>query len=143
MNQKGQGDAFSSPLLKLIGCQVVREPDWRWGKQDGGEGHVGTVVKFESADECVVIWDNGNEANYSCSIFYDIYTLDASMCDIVHEGVRCAYCYKTSIRGIRWQCIDCLKYDALNINLCSKCYHSDQHNLKHRFSRMLTPISER
>ena len=28
------------------GCRVVRGPDWKWGNQDGGEGHVGTVFFF-------------------------------------------------------------------------------------------------
>ena len=34
-----------------IGARVVRGPDWKWGKQDGGEGHVGTVRNFESPEE--------------------------------------------------------------------------------------------
>ena len=29
----------------LVGLRVVRGPDWEWGDQDGGEGHVGTVVE--------------------------------------------------------------------------------------------------
>ena len=29
----------------------VRGPDWKWGEQDGGDGHVGTVRQFESAEE--------------------------------------------------------------------------------------------
>ena len=28
----------------LVGSRVVRGPDWQWGDQDGGPGHVGTVV---------------------------------------------------------------------------------------------------
>ena len=32
--------------------------------QDGGEGHVGTVRNFESAEEVVVVWDGGTAANY-------------------------------------------------------------------------------
>ena len=27
-----------------VGSRVVRGPDWSWGDQDGGLGHVGTVV---------------------------------------------------------------------------------------------------
>ena len=42
----------------------MRGPDWKWGKQDGGEGHVGTVRNFESVEEVVVVWDNGTAANY-------------------------------------------------------------------------------
>lgn len=47
-----------------VGQRVIRGPDWKWGKQDGGEGHVGTVRSFESAEEVVVVWDNGTAANY-------------------------------------------------------------------------------
>ena len=32
----------------ICGTRVVRGPDWKYGKQDGGEGHVGTVKAFES-----------------------------------------------------------------------------------------------
>ena len=31
-----------------VGLRVVRGPDWPWGDQDGGEGHVGTVVEVET-----------------------------------------------------------------------------------------------
>ena len=52
-------------------------PDWKWGKQDGGEGHVGTVRSFESHEEVVVVWDNGTAANYRCSGAYDLRVLDS------------------------------------------------------------------
>lgn len=47
-----------------VGARVMRGPDWKWGKQDGGEGHLGTVRNFESPEEVVVVWDNGTAANY-------------------------------------------------------------------------------
>lgn len=31
----------------MKGLRVVRGPDWTWRDQDGGEGHVGTVVAVE------------------------------------------------------------------------------------------------
>ena len=34
----------------MKGLRVVRGPDWTWGDQDGGEGHVGTVVAVERRD---------------------------------------------------------------------------------------------
>ena len=37
-------------VVEGIGSRVVRGPDWKWGKQDGGEGHVGTVRNFESPE---------------------------------------------------------------------------------------------
>lgn len=43
--------------------------------QDGGEGHIGTVRNFESAEEVVVVWDNGTAANYRCSGAYDLRTI--------------------------------------------------------------------
>ena len=33
-----------APAVILVGSRVVRGPDWQWGDQDGGPGHVGTVV---------------------------------------------------------------------------------------------------
>ena len=64
--------------MEYVGYRVVRGPDWRWGKQDGGEGHVGTVRNFESNEEVVVVWDNGTAANYRCSGIYDLRILDSS-----------------------------------------------------------------
>lgn len=61
-----------------IGARVVRGPDWKWNKQDGGEGHVGTVRNFESAEEVVVVWDNGTAANYRCAGAYDLRLFDSS-----------------------------------------------------------------
>jgi len=64
-------------LIKLIsemlavGTRVIRGPDWRWGEQDSGAGHVGTVVEVgragnESSPEktVVVLWDFGYRSNY-------------------------------------------------------------------------------
>ena len=54
-----------------VGLRVVRGPDWKWGNQDGGEGHVGTVVEIgkhgspTSPDKTVVVqWDSGTRTNY-------------------------------------------------------------------------------
>ena len=33
-----------------VDLRVVRGPDWMWRDQDGGEGHVGTVVQVEVED---------------------------------------------------------------------------------------------
>ena len=60
------------------GIRVVRGPDWQWSKQDGGEGHVGTVQKFENQKEVVILWDNGTMANYRCCDPYDIRILDGA-----------------------------------------------------------------
>ena len=62
--------------LVNVGARIIRGPDWKWGKQDGGDGHVGTVRSFESHEEVVVVWDNGTAANYRCSGAYDLRILD-------------------------------------------------------------------
>ena len=51
-------------MMEGVGARVIRGVDWKWGKQDGGEGHSGTVRNFESPEEVVVVWDNGTAANY-------------------------------------------------------------------------------
>ena len=45
------------------GDRVKRGPDWRWGSQDGGDGH-GTVQSEDGAGWCEVEWDNGNSNSY-------------------------------------------------------------------------------
>ncbi|XP_014247997.1 E3 ubiquitin-protein ligase MIB1 [Cimex lectularius] len=120
------------------GARVIRGPDWKWGKQDGGEGHVGTVRNFESPEEVVVVWDNGTAANYRCAGVYDLRILDSSPTGVKHEGTLCDTCRQQPIFGIRWKCADCTNYD-----LCSICYHTDKHSLRHRFYRITVPGSER
>lgn len=111
------------------------------GNQDGGEGHVGTVRRFESYEEVVVVWDNGIGANYRCSGSFDLRILE--IYTIKHDLIKCDSCQINPIIGIRWACADCLIQDNTNYNLCSKCYHDDKHQLRHRFYRIITPISEK
>ncbi|KAH9516075.1 E3 ubiquitin-protein ligase MIB1 [Dermatophagoides farinae] len=122
-----------------VGARVMRNSnDWKWGKQDGGEGHLGTVRNFESPEEVVVVWDNGTAANYRCMGAYDLRIVDSASTSVKHEGAMCDFCRQSPIFGIRWKCGDCNNYD-----LCSICYHGDKHNLKHRFFRILSPGSNR
>lgn len=44
------------------GIRVIRGPDWSGGDQDGGEGHVGTVVQYGTNGTAKVYWDNGKES---------------------------------------------------------------------------------
>ena len=77
----------------LVGTRVVRGPDWTWGDQDGGEGHVGTVAEALRADRaglvdggcpgpCVatVQWDCGNRCRYRCGVgdSYDLRVIDSA-----------------------------------------------------------------
>ncbi|XP_076652454.1 E3 ubiquitin-protein ligase mind bomb 1 isoform X4 [Halictus rubicundus] len=125
-------------MMEGVGARVIRGPEWKWGKQDGGEGHVGTVRNFESPEEVVVVWDNGTAANYRCSGAFDLRILDSAPTGVKHDGTMCDTCRQQPIFGIRWKCAECGNYD-----LCSMCYHGDKHHLRHRFYRIATPGSER
>ncbi|OWA50119.1 E3 ubiquitin-protein ligase MIB1 [Hypsibius exemplaris] len=121
-----------------VGARVVRGPDWKWGQQDGGDGNVGTVRTFESPEEVVVVWDNGQAANYRCAGQFDLRILDTSPTGVKHDGSMCDSCRQTPIFGIRWKCAECPNYD-----LCSVCYHGEKHNLRHAFHRTISPGTER
>ncbi|CAK9294082.1 unnamed protein product [Gordionus sp. m RMFG-2023] len=131
-------DDNMSFLSEFIGSRVVRGPDWKWGKQDGGEGYVGTVRNFESPEEVLIVWDHGTAANYRCSMFYDLRILDSASAGIKHDKVTCNYCQISPVHGIRWKCGECS-----NVDLCSLCYHGDKHNTRHRFFRINRPRSEK
>ena len=68
-----------------VGLRVVRGPDWQWGDQDGGEGHVGTVVEVgevsnDNGRPVVVQWDCGQRCRYRCGVGgkYDLRVLDSA-----------------------------------------------------------------
>ena len=44
----------------FYGVRVVRGPNWKWGDQDGGEGHVGTVI----------VPSNINESEYDFRVLF-------------------------------------------------------------------------
>ena len=76
-----------------LGFRVVRGPDWEWDNQDGGEGHVGTVVEVgepstRDGDTTVVVqWDIcGERSKCRCGTDgkYDLRVLD-----IAAAGVLC------------------------------------------------------
>ncbi|XP_028968353.1 E3 ubiquitin-protein ligase MIB1 [Galendromus occidentalis] len=121
-----------------VGARVMRGPGWKWDKQDGGEGHLGTVRNFESPEEVVVVWDNGTAANYRCCGTYDLRVVDSAPTGVKHDNTMCDSCCQTPIFGIRWKCAECSSYD-----LCSVCYHGNKHMLSHRFYRIATPYSEK
>lgn len=51
-NIVASGGATLASIIEFgVGSRVMRGPDWKWGKQDGGEGHAGTVRNFESPEE--------------------------------------------------------------------------------------------
>ncbi|CAH8681183.1 unnamed protein product [Schistosoma rodhaini] len=122
-----------------VGCRVVRGPDWKWNKQDGGEGHVGSVRRFDTSGEAIVVWDSGIVANYRCGVLgFDLRVLDSAPTGSKHPGTICESCHESPIYGIRWKCVVCLSTD-----LCSTCYHADKHSLAHQFLRITAPYKTR
>eukprot|EP00057_Strongylocentrotus_purpuratus_P008753 XP_011663227.1 PREDICTED: E3 ubiquitin-protein ligase MIB2 [Strongylocentrotus purpuratus] len=129
-----------------IGQRVVRSATWTWRNQDGGEGHLGTVVKLKDqdpqepipADWAKIRWDNGNGNNYQVGSngSYDLALFDNAPAGVIHVGIFCDSCLMNPIAGIRWKCNDqsCPDYD-----LCTPCYMNDKHDLTHRF----TPFTKR
>ena len=58
-------------MSSLVGARVVRGPDWKWGDQDGGEGHTGTVIPTSDLNldlfgprTITVLWDSGLKFTY-------------------------------------------------------------------------------
>jgi len=63
----------------FVGARVCRGRDWKWGRQDSGDGHLGTVRSFESNEEVVIVWDNGTAANYRCCGQFDLRFVNNSL----------------------------------------------------------------
>ncbi|XP_040581824.1 E3 ubiquitin-protein ligase MIB2 isoform X1 [Lepeophtheirus salmonis] len=131
-------------MIASLGIRVVRGPDWKWGEQDDGIGHAGTVVEFgrsgsnTSPDGTVVVqWDSGIRTNYRMGFqkAYDLRIYDIAASGVQHPNHSCVYC-KTRILGYRWSCSSCPELDY-----CNGCYNSDIHDLSHSFIRIDTPTS--
>ncbi|VDH99791.1 E3 ubiquitin-protein ligase mind-bomb [Mytilus galloprovincialis] len=125
-----------------VGLRVTRGPDWKWGNQDDGEGHIGTVVEIgkpgssTSPDKTVVVqWDSGSRTNYRVGYQgkYDLRVLDNAPVGVKHPNIICDICKTQGISGMRWKCTKCLDYD-----LCTDCYMNDKHDLGHAFLRLET-----
>ncbi|XP_014209695.1 E3 ubiquitin-protein ligase MIB2 [Copidosoma floridanum] len=144
-----------------IGLRVVRGGDWKWNDQDGGEGHAGTVVEIgkpvcgagsssgasnssphaanKTPDKTVIVqWDHGSKSNYRVGYqdAYDLFIFDNAATGVRHSNIICDGCKSHGIVGMRWKCSQCFDYD-----LCTQCYMSDVHDIKHAFQRLLTPNS--
>ncbi|XP_059149254.1 E3 ubiquitin-protein ligase MIB2-like [Physella acuta] len=125
-----------------VGLRVVRGPDWNYGDQDGGEGHVGTVVKVDGASSagCVdVLWDSGTKKTYRVGheSAFDLLVYDNSQCGVRHRGINCDVCQTEVIVGLRWKCNDCINFD-----LCTQCYMTDKHDVTHTYQRFYSPRSD-
>nr|XP_061803082.1 E3 ubiquitin-protein ligase MIB2-like [Nerophis lumbriciformis] len=129
-----------------VGMRVVRGLDWKWGNQDDGEGHVGTVVEIgrqgstTTPDKTVVIqWDSGTRTNYRTGYqsAYDLLLYDNAQIGVRHSNIICDSCKKHGIMGMRWKCKVCFDYD-----LCTQCYMNNKHDLSHTFERYETAHSQ-
>ncbi|CAL4158048.1 unnamed protein product [Meganyctiphanes norvegica] len=122
-----------------VGLRVIRGPDWRWGEQDGGDCHAGTVVEVgrpgssTTPDRTVVVqWDAGARTNYRVGYqaAFDLRVVDNAPVGVKHPNHICDGCKKQGIAGMRWKCFRCMDYD-----LCTNCYMADKHDLSHPFVR--------
>ncbi|XP_034027817.1 E3 ubiquitin-protein ligase MIB2 isoform X2 [Thalassophryne amazonica] len=129
-----------------VGMRVVRGLDWKWGNQDDGEGHVGTVVEIgrqgstTTPDKTVVVqWDSGTRTNYRTGYqgAYDLLLYDNAQVGVRHSNIICDSCKKHGIMGMRWKCKVCFDYD-----LCTQCYMNNKHDLSHAFERYETAHSQ-
>ncbi|XP_037540457.1 E3 ubiquitin-protein ligase MIB2 [Nematolebias whitei] len=129
-----------------VGMRVVRGLDWKWGNQDDGEGHVGTVVEIgrqgstTTPDKTVVVqWDSGTRTNYRTGYqgAYDLLLYDTAQIGVRHSNIICDSCKKHGIMGMRWKCKVCFDYD-----LCTQCYMNNKHDLGHSFERYETAHSQ-
>uniref|UniRef100_A0A8B9LNC0 E3 ubiquitin-protein ligase MIB2 n=1 Tax=Astyanax mexicanus TaxID=7994 RepID=A0A8B9LNC0_ASTMX len=129
-----------------VGMRVVRGVDWKWGNQDDGEGHVGTVVEVgrqgstTTPDKTVVVqWDSGTRTNYRTGYqgAFDLLLYDNAQIGVRHSNIICDSCKKHGIMGMRWKCKVCFDYD-----LCTHCYMNNKHDLSHAFERYETAHSQ-
>ncbi|XP_028849446.1 E3 ubiquitin-protein ligase MIB2 isoform X2 [Denticeps clupeoides] len=129
-----------------VGMRVVRGLDWKWGNQDDGEGHVGTVVEIgrqgstTTPDKTVVVqWDSGTRTNYRTGYqgAYDLLLYDNAQTGVRHSNIICDSCKKHGVMGMRWKCKVCFDYD-----LCTQCYMNNKHDLNHPFERYETAHSQ-
>ena len=68
----------------VTNARVVRGPDWKSESDDGGDGHLGTVVAVKRHYDgnvlpvLIVQWDNGNrhEYRYGSEGCYDLRVFD-------------------------------------------------------------------
>uniref|UniRef100_A0AAQ4S4F8 E3 ubiquitin-protein ligase MIB2 n=1 Tax=Gasterosteus aculeatus aculeatus TaxID=481459 RepID=A0AAQ4S4F8_GASAC len=129
-----------------VGMRVVRGLDWKWGNQDDGEGHGGTVVEIgrqgstTTPDKTVVVqWDSGTRTNYRTGYqgSFDLLLYDNAQIGVRHSNIICDSCKKHGIMGMRWKCKVCFDYD-----LCTQCYMNNKHDLGHAFERYETAHSQ-
>lgn len=123
------------------GSRVIRGPDWAYGNQDGGIGHIGSVIESDPESQtCSVLWDYGllMEHCRAGDEGIDLRVVDNELSDFEHIGSH-AYCdecprlpggIKKNMGGFRWKCVECKDFD-----LCNLCYMQGKHDTSHPFLR--------
>lgn len=124
--------------MTAVGIRVIRGLDWNLNNDDGGEGHVGTVVEVRDHENVNVTWDGGQVTvcRGGQGKAHDLRVVDNATVGIRHPSITCDACGQTDIIGMRWKCAECDHF-----NLCSPCYFSDCHDCSHQFYRYETSSS--
>lgn len=140
-------NAASTRVPARLGQRVVRGPHWRWADQDGGSGHVGTVVavdqppiRDDAASLCVwVVWDSGVIGHYQASRtgHCDLRLFDGGPTGVTFPEASCEACSVQNVVGTLWQCRTCA-----DCQLCHSCYMGGRHSTQHAFLRFDAPGSE-
>ncbi|XP_033731449.1 E3 ubiquitin-protein ligase MIB2-like, partial [Pecten maximus] len=122
----------------VLGLRVVRGPDWNLGNEDGGDGHLGTVVEDHGDNTVTVVWDMGSRT--TCRAGEDD-KCDLCILDNAPTGVRfgsatCSECEVDGIFGMKRNCKQCE-----GVCLCSVCYIKGRHDERHAFIRYFSPES--
>ncbi|KAK7496799.1 hypothetical protein BaRGS_00012008, partial [Batillaria attramentaria] len=107
------------------GVRVLRGPHWDAGDEDGGEGHLGTVLSSPSNGVVHVVWDTGQESTCRAGADgkFDLRVFDTATVGVFHPGTKCSACDVDDIHGTLWRCVECQGCD-----LCPVCYADDKHN---------------
>lgn len=94
-----------------VGMRVVRGLDWKWGNQDDGEGHLGTVVEIgrqgstTTPDKTVVVqWDSGTRTNYRTGYqgAFDLLLYDNAQIGKHPDRKRRASEFKCLLKGLKF-----------------------------------------
>ena len=128
----------------IAGCRVIRGSAWSHGDEDGGKGHLGTIIGSplvacaDPDSQVQVVWDNGNMTVCSIGdpVTPEILLYDNGPTGVRHDGVKCSTCNEAEIVGLRYQCLEC---EFTTISLCSTCYMAGRHHLDHRFKCFPSP----
>jgi len=79
--------------------------------------------------------NSNNNNNYNTNLILNEKKQSNSNKNIIHEGIECTNCMINPIKGIRYHCLNCPKY-----NLCEKCEENIGSIHPHNLLKMRYPI---